>query len=274
MKKAISLFLVFVLCLSLCACADLNFSAIGGGHADDCRDCYTKILGEWFSITEDNQLLRLSFGEDGIVNLGEQEYPWYTNCKERHSIIIGNNPRRYCVAMGEETVTLAEWDKMYRADEIPVLYKNENYTFQEITEENWQEYFGTSFEDVFDIDYTFEWNEPTVNAWGETITAEMGTYYKKATLKQADRYAFCHIMLECRGYSSVDRVNIDAETSKITGYDCVEVEEYADCVSTYTTTGASFIISYDADERFDEETNIHAVQLDTILRMKGWIVFA
>ena len=134
MKKAISLFLVFVLCLSLCACADLNGPAIGGGHADNCQDCYTKILGEWFSITEDNQLLWLSFGEDGIVNLGEQEYPWYTDCKENHTIIIGNNPTRYCVAMREERVTLAEWDKFYHAAEVPVLYKNENYTLQEITE--------------------------------------------------------------------------------------------------------------------------------------------
>ena len=69
-------------------------------------------------------------------------------------------------------------------------------------------------------------------------------------------------------------MNIDAETGKITGYDCVDVEEYADLVSTYTITKASFIISEDGNEGFDEETNIHAVQWDTIRRMKGWIAFA
>ena len=93
---------------------------------------------------------------------------------------------------------------------------------------------------------------------------------ERATLKNADNYVLCNVMLECSGNESDDQVTIDAETNEITGYTCIGVDR--EFQETFFILGTSFLISEDENEFLDVGTSIHARQLDTILRVKGWIV--
>lgn len=181
MKKVISLLLVLVLCLSLCAC--------GGEDGESTKPPEAQVeklnlVQEWKTISDGQTV---EFDADGYFHLNGSSYP-YEYDKEASLVIIDAGIRFNCPVSlvdgvyrieidGEEVVPASEYERLHEEyartmlvipgfDGTPALNAalvGEHIDRVELTTDNWREYLRIYYYDVEVV---------TKDAFGEVINTE------------------------------------------------------------------------------------------------------
>lgn len=187
MKKALSLLLALVLCLSLCACNSDKGDVGAETNPSEAANTELNLIQEWKSISDG---ITLEFDAEGYCHLNGSSYP-YEYDKEADQIIISAGYQFSCPVSlvdgvyrievdGVEIVPASEYERLHKEyaqtmlvisgfDGTPALNSSlvgEHINRVELTVENWREYIKV---------YQYDAEVVEKDAFGEIISKETQT---------------------------------------------------------------------------------------------------
>lgn len=200
MKRILAFLMVLSIGLSLCACS-ISGPANILGRFKLCDTCKLYVVGNWYWISSDNKVITVEYRMDGSI-IGNNNTRWNCACTdEYHAIRIG----------GE---TYSEGITLYDPENggFENMARDEGYTFVELTQENWQEYFSENFSQSFQIEYALLPYDRT-DEWGDTSTHYVLAKY--AVLKDSQRYGpLTTLMMEIDVSPSRETVSLNPEKAE------------------------------------------------------------
>lgn len=277
MKKAISLLLALVMCLSLCAC--------GGGSGTPeateptlSSEWMSYLCGEWEVLyrSDEGKIENVTFGEDGTVTIGSKSATWkleYQNDSEIR-LQIADDDNIICDFVLEiRDNDLYAGVIQYNSNNIS-LYKPSYYEIITITEANWQEYFEERI--IWEEEY---------NEFDELKYVTIGNDY---VLKEQywSRFSF-QMMDDLRDENVIDpgayetvyekgsfivHLDIENDTYTIENFEPTGTSSYVNplsCVggdNNFSFGGVRFTIVPDSEGR--QQQNNTELRMTEVLRMK------
>ena len=260
MKKIVVFLLVLVICFGLWGCM-FGRPANVMGKFKLCDTCKTFVVGKWYVISDD-QVYTYEYRADGTV-IGGEDPKWNCACKnDEHAIRLGGD---------NYTVGLTHYDP--EDGTLGGLERDEGYTFVQLTQDNWREYFSEDFSQVFDVRYMVHTIEET-DAWGDTTVRYVVIKY--ATMKDPERFGPMNtLMLELDETGCDEMVTIDPVTLEVLD---AQVEQVYDTekktvdVMNDDEFGMFLLLGSENFDTLEVENRVYLYEPGTIYRMKGVLV--
>lgn len=217
------------ICVCACSC-QAGFTPKYEGKGDNsCEVCESYIVGEWYRVDDEGNLEFRVFYSNGSFTLKkdgviQSECTWGCACEgDKHAIQIFESGIAY--------------GKSFYDKNSEILFdsvKNNNYTFVELTVDNWKNYFSENVDEIFDIAYEFE-EEFYENEWGETVSDNTYTVKKTATFKNGDIFApYTNITFEVDSVLGPEIITIDESAKKVLKTEIDTLEPVEEVRGTWT----------------------------------------
>ena len=133
-----------------------NYGNLFFRSTEPCAECKKICPGTWQELSSDLERKTMVLQEDGTMTVAGSTYQWRSVCApDAHYLDIEDYGM---VKIDPFGATASVIDGTY--------YKNNNYTFIEITQDNWNDYFSSDFMQNFDLVYSVE-NTTVGDQWDQ-----------------------------------------------------------------------------------------------------------
>lgn len=237
----------------------------------ECALCKEVCPGTWNELTSEPDRQTMELNSDGSMTVNSETHTWKSVCSpEAHYLDISDYG---LVKVDPNAAAVSAFDRVY--------YKDNQYTFIEITPDNWTEYFTADFMTNFELQYDVK-DTVTGDEWEQKTIQEVSVY---AALTDRENFAYHedkdffyiadNLILEYSYEVGTQTFTVDGSGAVVPGEVKQEYyDRYQNTTNFYTRSlGGDTPLSFSLYLGGGDISQPVSVKIPKkVLRMKGWLI--